>query len=213
MIYSKLRIFFVVIGFAVLPVHPSAAAKRPSDLTCNVTEKNNAFIYLLSHPPSSSKCKTLWEDKNRTVIVMNRESVPAVQNVTDQSLTLDHCEPSLVYTVECHDETNMLMVRGEANCQINCSRLLDPEDNLTPTVNSTMICITESRCLPMTSFVFIVIGLIGIVILVVVALWCYKKWRARGSGTTGVFYTQPYEQVVVNIKTPVGDDVVQNHIV
>lgn len=45
----------------------------------------------------------------RTVIVMNRESVPAVQNVTDQSLTLDHCEPSLAYTVECHNETNMLM--------------------------------------------------------------------------------------------------------
>lgn len=106
--------------------------------------------------------------------------------------------------VSSNDHVFEKMLNGMTHFLSSLSRL---------SVNSTMICITESRCLPMTSFVFIVIGLIGIVILVVVALWCYKKWRARGSGTTGVFYTQPCEQVVVNIKTPVGDVVVQNHIV
>ncbi|GLD68990.1 uncharacterized protein AKAME5_002030300 [Lates japonicus] len=80
---------------------PPAAAASP--LSCSVTpQPDGSFRYQVSQPPRSSRCETLWERENRTVLALNSRFVPhLVQNLTEQSITLRDCLDFLYYRVDC----------------------------------------------------------------------------------------------------------------
>ncbi|XP_056271308.1 uncharacterized protein LOC130194357 isoform X2 [Pseudoliparis swirei] len=165
---------------AVLLNSNSAAAPAETlpSLTCCVSRQNGGFIYRLSRPPRSSKCDTSWELKDRTVIARDSEFHESVQSLTNQLLTMKDFQPDVHYISDCDG-------LGGSHLQ---NRILDHKDNPITTVNSTLICITESCYLTKPIF-YIPVTLIVIGVVVVVALLIWRKCRRGGSATPSVAYT------------------------
>ncbi|XP_034385982.1 uncharacterized protein LOC117729223 [Cyclopterus lumpus] len=210
MIYGMLWKFVFAIVLLNSPSDAAPAESLPT-LTCNVSQQADGFHYSLSRPPLSSECMTSWELKNKTVIARDSEfDKQRVQSLTNQSLTTKDCQPGLHYKSDCSEGWD------EASCEVNCSLILDLKDNLTTTVNSTLICITESWCL--TKLIF-GLGVIAIVIvfgiLVALPCWIISKCSRGGSETPSVAYScangknnmEHEEMEEVIIKHAIGVDV------
>ncbi|XP_070765686.1 uncharacterized protein [Enoplosus armatus] len=187
--------FSLLTGLLTCWLHP-AAAETPSDLTCSCTKQSDGnFIYELSRPPRLSglpSCTVCWEDQNQRNLGDSPANMltPMVRNLTDQFIILKDCQDYLRYMYNCLEGIE------EAECRVNCSRLLD-EDHHGPTVNSTLTCIFGSWC---PSQQTVGIGITGILVLAgvvfgVLYIWKLLKRRRGGSAAMATSYTPANEQI------------------
>ncbi|XP_035763481.1 uncharacterized protein LOC118454129 [Neolamprologus brichardi] len=168
MISPSINIMIVsvyVFALVLLPGLQPSAAESPSSLTCNSTRlPNGSVLFQLPHGPSSSSCRTCWEDQNKTVMARGSRFYEAfVHSLTDDSIILADCRP-LRYILEC---SGMLQ---EIDCAVNCSSHLDPAS---PSPNST------HPDKPEWITGAIAVSLLSSGIIVIVMLWrFYKKKRS-----------------------------------
>ncbi|XP_073333286.1 uncharacterized protein [Pagrus major] len=161
LITSSCVIYTLVL--TVYSAFPGDAAATQLDLKCNVTRlPEGSFKYQLSQPRGSNRCQTEWEDQNKTAIATGSDTDQnQVLNLTDSSIVLNNCKDVLRHTRDCFESFE------EARCSVNCSRLLD--ESQPPTVNSTLICISESLCSNQLTFW---LGITAVVLLVVGVFVC-----------------------------------------
>ncbi|XP_036970759.1 uncharacterized protein LOC119028646 isoform X2 [Acanthopagrus latus] len=154
---------------------PGAAAETQLDLRCNVTRRpGGSTLYRVSEPRGSNRCTRDWMGQNNTVFARNSHTDAArVLDVTDTSITLRGCEDFLHLTRDCREGFE------EAFCTVNCSEPL--AESQPRTVNSTLICISQSFCLqPLMFWIVITIIIIIIIALCVgVSVRLYLRKRKR----------------------------------
>ncbi|XP_018532109.1 uncharacterized protein LOC108883442 isoform X2 [Lates calcarifer] len=167
---------------------PPAAAASP--LSCSVTpQPDGSFRYQVSQPPRSSRCETLWERENRTVLALNSRFVPhLVQNLTEQSITLRDCLDFLYYRVDCPP---VGVDWEETNCSMNCSRF-SHLDFHPPAGN----CFFGSWCPDELTAALIIGAPAAAVVLALTVCFVVSKRRNRtGAVTLTASYTSVNEQV------------------